>query len=714
MPPIENVNDIRRLHGGEIFDTPVFGATAAIAGTDAERTEAVQSLMAAAFAIAERCAVDVYFAVDVDTTSANPQELIRALPEDARFQIDVPAMAWMGQEAGKAWLANPETAEGYEFYKAQVAHLLHVYPQIDCLVVWHRKQSTPWMGFSVESMPEAWRDEYDAEITRTPGAEELWHSHHIFAQAKIVQAFQRAVRELGREDVRLAFGSWDFNFLPAADRFMPQDVTLIPLDWMVLKDQSIFDTEERRVSVAEVAARRPVIPIAWAHHDDGNYVGRPYTPYSGFYDRLVEMKCETAGYGIIHWTTKPLDLYFTSLVDQVWAGSRNEPLEVTCRRMALHLIGEEQAGAFGDYLVAWVTTMPKIGRETSDFFIDHELEDLAGVEAEQRKRLALLGALDRSKLSSGAREWLDYFSGLERYIVDIYRTEDVFNRAKKQYAAGNSEAARATMADCRPEEVIERYARFSQHGGLTRGEEGLVVSMNTRWLPHYVRFRQILGMDSVRYSFAPTSHDLLAQSRGVFTFHFDRGRRVWQCLGAEETGAEEFRVSSGVVVTESDVIDEAYAEICQNGIESEKAITLPVRPIMARGSRGKLGPAPLSPGKHELTLLMLDPTASSAGDRVFDVRVAVIGRTLSGAYRIPSTRAKFLRLQCRGSSENEWNSIHEVRCTALDPAGKVTASGHVDDVILPSETRAKLVAALDFLRDKQEKTLPKKHGCIPL
>jgi propionyl-CoA carboxylase beta chain len=42
------------------------------------------------------------------------------------------------------------------------------------------------------------------------------------------------------------------------------------------------------------------------------------------------------------------------------------------------------------------------------------------------------------------------------------------------------------------------------------------------------------------------------------------------------------------------------------------------------------------------------------------------------------------------------------------------ASGHVDDVILPSETRAKLVGALDFLRGKQEQSLPKKHGCIPL
>jgi acetyl-CoA carboxylase carboxyltransferase component len=42
------------------------------------------------------------------------------------------------------------------------------------------------------------------------------------------------------------------------------------------------------------------------------------------------------------------------------------------------------------------------------------------------------------------------------------------------------------------------------------------------------------------------------------------------------------------------------------------------------------------------------------------------------------------------------------------------ASGHVDDVILPSETRPRLIAALAFLRDKQAASLPKKHGSIPL
>ena len=226
-----HVNDVRRLHGGEIFDAPVFGADAAIAGTDRERTEAAQKLMAGAFACAERRGVEVFFAVDIDTTSANPQELILALPEEARFEIEVATLGWMGQEEGKAWLANPDSLEGYEFYRAQVEQLLEVYPQIDCLVAWHRKHHTPWMGFDAESMPKAWQEEYAAEVKRTPGVEKLWHSLHMFAQAKIVRAFRRALDELGRKDVQVAFGSWDFDFLPAADRFMPEDVAFIPLDW---------------------------------------------------------------------------------------------------------------------------------------------------------------------------------------------------------------------------------------------------------------------------------------------------------------------------------------------------------------------------------------------------------------------------------------------------------------------------------------------------
>jgi propionyl-CoA carboxylase beta chain len=42
------------------------------------------------------------------------------------------------------------------------------------------------------------------------------------------------------------------------------------------------------------------------------------------------------------------------------------------------------------------------------------------------------------------------------------------------------------------------------------------------------------------------------------------------------------------------------------------------------------------------------------------------------------------------------------------------SSGHIDDVIYPRETRSRVAAALDFLKDKQPASVPKKHGNIPL
>jgi acetyl-CoA carboxylase carboxyltransferase component len=42
------------------------------------------------------------------------------------------------------------------------------------------------------------------------------------------------------------------------------------------------------------------------------------------------------------------------------------------------------------------------------------------------------------------------------------------------------------------------------------------------------------------------------------------------------------------------------------------------------------------------------------------------------------------------------------------------ASGHVDEIIIPSETRPRLIAALELLRDKHATSLAKKHGNIPL
>jgi acetyl-CoA carboxylase carboxyltransferase component len=45
---------------------------------------------------------------------------------------------------------------------------------------------------------------------------------------------------------------------------------------------------------------------------------------------------------------------------------------------------------------------------------------------------------------------------------------------------------------------------------------------------------------------------------------------------------------------------------------------------------------------------------------------------------------------------------------------QAAASGHVDEILIPSETRPRLIAALELLKNKQEQTRPKKHGNIPL
>ncbi len=57
--------------------------------------------------------------------------------------------------------------------------------------------------------------------------------------------------------------------------------------------------------------------------------------------------------------------------------------------------------------------------------------------------------------------------------------------------------------------------------------------------------------------------------------------------------------------------------------------------------------------------------------------------------------------------------IHRYREELATPF--VAASrGYLDDVINPAESRARLIAALDFLRDKRQQTPKRKHGNIPL
>ena len=401
----------------------MFGAEAALV-PDEQRVTAAQSLMHDVFADAARRSMGVYFAVDVDTPSANPQELVRLLPESARFAVQGVTSSTSGQSPDRLWLPNPDTPEGYAFYRAQVEGLLKTYPQITKLVVWFRRDGTPWMSLKATDLPAAWQQEFAAEVARTPEAGQYWRAPGLFAVGKIVRAFDRALQDCGATRTHLAAGTWGFAFLPAADRFFPAGVPLIGLDYEVIHEKPQLGEAALRAPLREIGGRRPVIPVVWAHHDDGHYIGRPYTPLPEFASKLDDARA--AGFGIIHWTTRPLDLYFASLAKQVWKGTQDQPLGETCRDLAERWYGPQNRAVMSEYLESWMTTAPRFGRETTDWFIDRKLTNISEIVAGCRARLALIDKARTDGLQPEQRQRLDYQRGLEEFIAAFHETHGYF------------------------------------------------------------------------------------------------------------------------------------------------------------------------------------------------------------------------------------------------------------------------------------------------
>ena len=57
--------------------------------------------------------------------------------------------------------------------------------------------------------------------------------------------------------------------------------------------------------------------------------------------------------------------------------------------------------------------------------------------------------------------------------------------------------------------------------------------------------------------------------------------------------------------------------------------------------------------------------------------------------------------------------VDEYKETFANPY-KAAELGYIDEVIEPSETRKKIIRALELLRYKRDQNPPKKHGNIPL
>jgi hypothetical protein len=553
----QHVNDVRRMVGGELFTDAVFGSSIAKV-PEAERAPAAQSLMKRVFAHAAGRGMKITFALDVDTESANDQDMISTLPASARIS------------SGKYQLANPDTPEGYAFYKAQADQLMALYPQITRLAVWFRNNRTPWTSIKLEEFPPAWKQEFQGD----PG------DAFVFAVGKLVRAFGRALKEGGHSRVELASGTWRFELNKAADRYLPPDAAFLPLDW-----STVFDTPAGQRALRDVASGRKLIPIVWAHHDDRTYIGRPYTPYVNFTNLMKS--AGGSGFGIIHWTTRPLDLYFKSTVEQSWRLTRDLPLEDECERMAVRSFGEAARIAGREYLFHFVTEGPMFGRETSDRFMDVALTDPEGHIKKSRARTQLLSRIDASALAPAGRARLDYFRAYEEFIAGFFATQTAFERAQAHLKAREFDQARAEIAKAKPEDAIRAYVRAASTGDITGGERALVVSLNLRWLPYFTSVRQAVGLEPVRVMLGKVEREPLAQGPGRNTFHFDEQGRLWRVL-EPEAGARTMTLGA----------------IMNDRLEPGRYSINGGAPVEAKNGQIEV---PLAPGAREIVIARVTP-----------------------------------------------------------------------------------------------------------
>jgi len=560
----QHVNDVRRLVGGEIFDVPVYGAEASMATEENKEKEATE-LMQQVFQYAEDRGTKVIFALDFDTWMANPENIVRKLPEEAILKVD-----------GRV-TPNPEHPEGFKYYRQVLKSLLEMYPQIDQLSVWHRRpgsqwnSGTIWMKFPYEKFPENWKKEYKQKLNEHSEIEDNLAATSMFAYAKVVIALQKARDEI-RPDLEITEGSWRFEYVPYADAFFPKDVPLLPLDWEV-----VFDTSESIEILSKAAQNRDVYPIIWAHHDDHRYIGRPYTPWDNLSDRLSEINA--GGFGIIHWTTHPLDLYFTSSGRQVWKNSKNESVSSTVANFVNTKFGENEL--LTAYYYTWLTEGPMFGRETSDHFVDlgrqslgHKMESWDEMKTKAQERLTLLSEIDMEN------DNLHYQRAMEEFYSSFFQNQQFFVEAFDLAQDGEIEKAIERIQKTNPDESIQKYADAAKTIGFTSGEKALVFSMNTRWKADFINLRQGLGLEPVRFKFSPTQHDPLAQSPGRFTYFIDEEKNWWRCLWEHELENEDF-------------------------IEAESKTFLEIKDDFIFELRSIHG-QPLPPGEYELKLKFLN------------------------------------------------------------------------------------------------------------
>ncbi len=455
----QHVNDVRLMPGGDIYTDYEFGSQAAKV-REGERSIAATSLMKEVFKHAAKKSMGVCFAIDVDTWMANPQNIINSLPSKALLEI------------GGYNIVNPEQPEGKKYYEAQLKKLLSDYPEITMVAAWMRRprknpgQGSIWLKYDSPLLPAKWRSEYFEILKKHPELKDKRPYPGLFAISKVIKVYHEILSEI-RPDIELVLGSWLLDYPKQANPFIPDYCGFIPLDY-----ERVFERPEVLEELSEVGKARNLYPIVWAHHDDHRYIGRPYKPYKQFNSLLNKINAN--GYGIIHWTTHPLDLYFNNTENQVWRNSENETLEKSSREFAFSLLKSNDEHLIS-YYNDWFSNAPMFGRETTDYFIradkDYLLEGYSSaleVVESAENRLGILRKVNRDALKKQGLKEYRYQVGMEKFIISLFNNHHNIHRAYQllKDGKGGSNTICPEAKTCGVNQIVcGNYCRIWSHKG---------------------------------------------------------------------------------------------------------------------------------------------------------------------------------------------------------------------------------------------------------
>lgn len=523
---INHVNDIRNLNGGNLFNEAVFGSEVSKMPED-RMSEASVALLQEGMKYASERSMNINFGFDISTVQSNPKNQLETLPKSAQLE-----------NFGGNLLANPDTQEGYSFFKSQLVGLFKDYPQITGIMPWVRYQKYPNGGvyIAIKNMPEAWKIEYDQILKENPSFKRDQATNSFFYIGKVLNAYKKALKELGREDIKLGLGTWNWVSFPYLDKFVSDDVSFYPIDW-----DMDFSTENARVELTKIKEERKLYPIVWAHHDDHSYIGRPYEAPENIVDKLKNQHAD--GFGILHWTTYPLDMYFKNLSRQTSKTTINEPYTTTIKDYVDNGI-KSNSKEFIAYLEKFYLEAPHFGRETSDHFFhmyfNEEGKSLFPVYVpgpiikSAKERLDLLESLSNTDIAK--TETYLYYKNIEEFFILFFKNQEMLIEAAGIWLdGGDLNKAAEIMKKTYPEKAVLKYAEAINHGPNTVGEQSIILRLNLNWLPDFVDIKQKTGVIPIEYSFYPTNHEAIAQRPGSYTYLFRIDKSFTVCLGQQET-----------------------------------------------------------------------------------------------------------------------------------------------------------------------------------